>query len=1160
MQSNFNFLQQEFPDIYREIQEAEKNTFIAPRYAALLCRSTLEKAIFWLYKNDEDLELPYDTKLGALLHNESFKNILRPSMLMELDIVRIQGNNAAHGKMVKALDALQSLKNSFRFLSFLSKYYSESNPEIFDFDEKVIPYGDTKDKNNKQLQALAESLEQQRAEAQKALKEQVKLAEENDALRKQLEAQLKIIAERKEERFQETTVEQAIPELTSENQTRLLLIDLLLREAGWEFPSDGRVPTGRGGISVTSEFEVYGMPITTNPSGKGYVDYVLWGDNGLPLAVVEAKSTIHSASKGKHQASLYADCLEKSTGQRPIIFYSNGFETHIWDDTFYPDRKVQGLYTKEELQQLIERRSSRKDLRDFSVNTAIAGRYYQLEAIQRVAEHLVTINQNKLTGKSRKALLVMATGSGKTRTAAAMVDMFTKCNWAKRILFLADRTALVTQAKNAFKEHLPHLSAIDLTKEKEDNGTRVVFSTYKTILNKIDNLKNEDERFYGVGHFDIIIIDEAHRSVYSKYLSIFSYFDSILIGLTATPKKDIDHNTYTLFEIEDDNPTYAYELNKAVADNFLKPPKAFKVPLKFPREGIVYDDLSEADKKRFREIFGAEFGGANEIVNVNKSQINTWLYNKNTIDIVLDYLMTNGQKVEGGDKIGKTIIFAKNHKHAVFIEERFNKNYPQYGGSFLRVIDNYEEKAQDLLEKFCYDKGDEKDPQIAVSVDMMDTGVDAPRVLNLIFFKEVKTFSKYWQMIGRGTRLCPDIFEPGKHKEYFLIFDFCGNFEYFGDNPDGEAQKTSLSLSQQTFNTKLEIIMAIRMLQSPTDEQERIQLKFTEDLHQLVSSLDESRFEVRKHWRYVVEYKDRARWNNLLQGDILNIHGNLSHLVDFNQDKDEFAKRFDLLTYKLQLALISGSKAQLLYIESIVSIANMLFTKRNIPAVQSKISLIQKLQQEQFWSTIDAQKLEEIRNEIRELVQFLKDEKKLDPIYTSFTDELNEDMVEEVDILSTYTSLQSYKDRVESFIRKNKSHLVIDKLYKNLPITVQELELLEQFLINAALESKDRFAREYGNQPLGKFVRNIVGLDIEITNQLFADFIAKGNLNANQITFIQKIITYLNTKGVLEKQLLTQPPFNEQHDEGIFGIFPEEPQFDSIIRVINEVNQNAMFA
>lgn len=1152
MNSNFTFLQAEFNDLYKEITEAEKHTFTAPRYAALLCRSTLEKAIFWLYKNDEDLQLPYDTKLGALLHNEDFKAIIKPSMLIELDIIRVNGNNAAHGKTVKALEALQSLKNSFRFLSFISVYYSSANPAIPPFDERLIPYGDTADKKLQELQALAETLEKEREEANAALKAQQRLLEENEQLRLQLEAQLQLIAERKEERQQEFAVEEAIPELTSEVATRKLLIDLLLREAGWDNLKDGR----------DKEFEVTGMPVSTNLSGRGYADYVLWGDNGLPLAVVEAKSTIHSNKKGKHQASLYADCLEKMTGQRPIIFYSNGFETHIWDDAFYTEREVQGFYTKEELHLLIERRTSRKDLREFNVNTAIVGRPYQLLAAQRVAEALVTTHNNVIKGRNRKALLVMATGSGKTRTAAAIVDMLTKCNWAKRILFLADRNALVTQAKNAFKEYLPHLSAIDLTKEKEDNGTRLVFSTYPTIMNKIDSLK-DNERFYGVGHFDVIILDEAHRSVYDKYKAIFSYFDNILIGLTATPKKDNSlKNTYSLFDIEDDNPTFAYELTKAVEEKYLVPAKAHSIPLKFPREGIKYNDLSDEDKRRFEEIFGVQFGDENEVLHINKNQINSWLFNADTVDKVLDYLMTYGQKVAGGDKIGKSIIFAKNHRHAEYIEERFNKNYPEYGGSFLRVIDNYEDKAQDLLEKFCdFKSGVEQEPQIVVSVDMMDTGVDAPRVLNLVFFKAVKTYSKYWQMIGRGTRLSPDIFAPGKDKEHFLVFDFCGNFEYFGENPDGEPQRPVLSLSQNIFNTKLETALAIRGLQDPTEEQEELQVLYTDDLHKIIKGLNEDRFEVRKHWRYVREYKDRQRWNNITKVDQLDIQSHLSHLSSYKEDTDEMAKRFDLLILKLQLALITNDRRQVGHITKINEIAHLLYTKRNIPAVNAKIHIIQKLQQEHFWNTIDGMKLENIRKEIRDLIQFLKDENNLAPIYTNFNDELDVTMVTEPDIMATYPNLQSYKDRVEAFIRKNRSeNLVIDKLYKNLPITPAELDLLEQFLFNEALESKERFVKEYGEQPLGKFVRNIIGLDIEVANKLFADFISTGNLNANQITFIQKIIDYLNKKGVIDKKLLTQFPFNENHDRGIFGIFPDDDKVYEIVRVLDEVNQNAGMA
>ena len=1149
MPTNFNFLQSAFPAICREVQDAEKHTFTAPRYAALLCRSTLEKTIFWLYNNDDDLELPYDTKLGALLHNDSFKAILKPSMLVELDVVRLYGNNAAHGKTVRALEALQSLKNTFRFLSWLSKYYSENNPEIAPFDERYIPYGDDNDKNTKQIQELVIAIEKEREEAKKLEKKQQLLAEENEQLKQQLDAQKQIIAERKETRSQEFTPEQAVPELTSEQQTRLVLIDLLLKEAGWDNLRQGK----------ELEYEVLGMPTTTNTSGKGFADYVLWDDNGKPLAVIEAKSTLHDARKGKHQATLYADCLEKMTGQRPVIFYTNGFQIHLWDDQFYTDRLVQGFYTKDELQVIIRRRHERQDLRNFVVNTSIVERPYQLEAIKRVAETLNTTQNNALKGKNRKALLVMATGSGKTRTAAAIVDMFTKCNWAKRILFLADRNALVTQAKNAFKEHLPNLSAINLSKEKEEIGTRVVFSTYPSILNKIDTLKNEDERFYGIGHFDVIIIDEAHRSVYQKYQAIFDYFDALLIGLTATPKKDIDKNTYSLFEIEDDVPTFSYELDRAVVEKHLVPPKAYKVPVKFPRKGIKYSELSEKDKRRYEELFGIP-GDESEtgIPEISKSKINKFLFNNDTVDTVLDYLMRFGQRVESGDKLGKTIIFAKNHRHAIFIEERFNKNYPEYGGSFLRVIDNYEDKAEDLLERFCYFKGDDLEPQIAVSVDMMDTGVDAPRVLNLVFFKEVKSYSKYWQMIGRGTRKCPNMFGQGNDKEFFLIFDICGNFEFFEEFPDGYQANIAKPLSQQLFESQLEIITTIQNNNETDDSDETVAKEYTNDLYKKIIDLDQSRFEVKKHLEFVVKYCKRENWNSITQSDVLDIQTHLSHLVAYNEDKDEFAKQFDRLIYQLQLAVIKNSKRQVNLIQNISNIGEILFTKRNIPAVGQHIETINKIRTSEYWSTISLQKLEQLRTKLRGLIQFLKDDNKVAPVYSDFDDEFIENTVQETDIIRTYKKLQSYKDRVESFIRKNKTHLVIDKLYKNIPITAAELELLERFMMQEA-ESKERLFNEYEEQPLGMFVRKILGLDIEAANKHFASFILEENLNANQITFVNTIIDYLNKNGVLDTKMLTQSPFDAQNDSGVIGIFQNhEDKIHRITHLIKIINQNAL--
>lgn len=810
MESNFNFIQNDFPELYNEALEAEKYVFKAPKYAALQCRIVLELSVNWLYDNDPDYERPYDTKLAALMYHESFKYDIKESLLNELTLVRKIGNLAAHGDKVRERQALVSLRSIFRLLSFIGINHSSELPIIPVFNEGLIPTGKIDDKSKTQLKEKSDTLDALILERKVQAEKEAELIRENDLLRRQLEEQQKQIKERKQERQLEVDFELVSPMLTSEAETRKLYIDVLLREAGWDDLQQYN----------DLEFKVIGMPLSVNPSGIGFVDYVLWDDNGKPLALVEAKKTLHDAKKGKHQAFLYANCLEEITGQRPIIFYSNGFETHIWDDTFYPERLVRGFYTKDELQYLIERRNTRKDLRQFQVNRSIAGRPYQLEAIKRIAEALVITNENQLKGKNREALLVMATGSGKTRVSAAIVDMLTKTNWAKRVLFLADRNALVTQAKNAFKEHLPHLSAIDLTKEKEDNGTRLVFSTYPTIMNRINSLKNDEERFYGAGHFDVIIIDEVHRSVYQKYRAIFEYFDAILIGLTATPKKDIDYNTYTLFNIEDDNPTYAYELNQAVQDKFLLPPKAIDVPVKFVHEGIKYNELSDSDKLKFEETFldGVSIDG--EDVEIGKSAINKFLFNNKTVDVVLDHLMNNGIKVEGGDKLGKTIIFAKNHKHALFIEDRFNKNYPEYSGKFLRVIDNYETKAQDLLEKFCEDKV-ELEPQIAVSVDMMDTGVDAPRVVNLVFFKQVKSYAKFWQMIGRGTRLRPDLFGPGMHKEFFMIFDICDNFSFFDEFPDGIKSTNTKTLSQKIFDAKLNVVIAIRdNTESTSDEDE----------------------------------------------------------------------------------------------------------------------------------------------------------------------------------------------------------------------------------------------------------------------------------------------------------------------------------------------------
>ncbi len=1151
--SNFDFIKADFPQLHADVLEAERLTFDSPTSTAIFCRSTLENAINWLYENDRKLTRPWRADLSTLMHEHCFAEQFNATMMKELHLVRKTGNQAAHGSRLSESDALASLKYLFRFLRHLTIYYGKSTPETQVFDEALIPRPSAKTEpaanaaqEAKQLKKLQDKIDHKNREARAAEKERIEQAKTNAQIKAQLEKAQAELAALKQAREQAVDVATAVPMEVSEAETRRRYIDLSLRECGWT--------NLRAGYEL--EYEVGGMPSSTNPSGVGYVDYVLWGDDGLPLAVIEAKKTMADARKGKRQAELYADCMQAMHGQRPVIFYTNGFETYLWDDQFSAEREVQGFYSKDELQRVINRRHTRSDLREFTVNTEIAGRPYQLEAIKRVAENTVTQNADgELRARARQSLLVMATGSGKTRTAAAIVDMFSKCNWAKRVLFLADRNALVTQAKKSFNEHLPNLSAIDLTKEKEDDGTRLVFSTYPTIMNRIDGIGDDESRFYGVGHFDLIIIDEAHRSVYQKYRAIFSYFDALLIGLTATPKTEVDHNTYSLFGIEDDNPTFAYELDSAVRDKYLVPPKSKSVPLKFQREGIKYNQLSDAEKRQYEEKFGdpTQEEAPDEI---DSAALNKWLFNTDTVDKVLDYLMTRGIKVQGGEKLGKSIIFAKNHDHAVFIEDRFNKNYPEYSGKFLRVIDNYESKAKDLLETFT-DQYAEHDPQIAVSVDMMDTGVDAPRVVNLVFFKLVRSSTKFWQMIGRGTRLCEDLFGPGEDKTHFVIFDFCENFEFFEVNKDGIEGKLVKSLTQKTFEAKLEVALLIRDNAEASDEQRELAEGYIGELHAAVAVLDHNRFIVKAKLRTVVEYSDKARWQQISRSDMLEINTDLSSLVLPNPEDDEKARRLDVLILTFQIALLSGAYSMERYVNKISTIAAELLKKQNIAEVAAQVPTLKSLQTEAFWKAVNVNRLDEVRQALRDLMKYLESEKQTH-ITTEFLDTLDHVGVKDHDLIPAYGRLQSYQDRVASYVRKNANHLVIQKLKTNKPITQTDLIALESILFDEeAAGSKQDYIKHYGERPLGEFVRSIVGLDIAAAQEAFAEFIQAGNLRADQMTFINSIIDYLNKNGVIEKKMLFEPPFTHVHDQGLLGVF-DDAEASTVIYLIDQVNDNAV--
>jgi type I restriction enzyme R subunit len=1142
--SNFKFLQQEWQSLYSKLKTAEERVFTEPVSTASYCRLVLEESMYLIY-DLEHLEKPFNTELINLMNDEGVKSIIPFQLHEGLHIVRKTGNNAAHyGQRITNKEALISIRYCYDFAKWFAQNYNKTIPDLpAFFDETVIPKLGEKQRQLKELQQEQENahklLLDKIAKLQLEKETIIAKAEESESALEQYKQQTKQAVVKLKKQKQERLI--PLTSEFTEAETRQHLIDVDLREAGWNVLNVGR----------EIEFPVTGMPITAdNPRGNGFVDYVLWDDNGKPLALIEAKRTTKDVEIGKHQASLYANCLEKMTGQRPVIFYTTGYETKLWDDTFYSSpRRVYGFYTKEELQWLIQKRLTIKDLRKATINTNIVNRAYQFEAINRVAETFVTDGGNGICGNKRRALLVMATGSGKTRTAAALVDVLFKNNWVKRVLFLADRNALVRQAKNNFNEYLPDLSSIDLTAEKENDTTRLVFSTYPSMMNKIDNIRTAEERFYGVGHFDLIIVDEAHRSIYNRYKAIFDYFDASIVGLTATPKDGIDHNTFELFGCSNEDPTFLYELHQAVP-LFLNPYKNIDITTNFLREGIKYKDLSDKEKEKYEETFEDKTTGLFP-EEIRANAMNKWLFNKDTAFKVLDALMQNGLKIEGGDKLGRTIIFAVNQNHAKFIVECFTERYPQLPSGFIAMIHNEVSHAQSLIDLFC-DKYKENNPQIVVSVDMMDTGIDAVRILNLVFFKVVRSYSKFWQMIGRGTRLCPDVFGPNQPKEEFLIFDVCGNFDFFEVQKKGKETLVGKPITQQIFESRLHLS---RLLVEEGDAEDiELSISLRDILHKTIQQLDRSRFQVSMNLKQVDEFNDRSRWNTLDSNDVHIIEENLSDLP-IPETVNEMARRFDLMMLKLQIATLMMSGTQKKYEETLIDIAEGLSQKYTIPAVLRAKPLIENIKKQDFYKGISQKKLDSVREELRELVQYLESSSRA-IIYTNLIDSDITVTFNEPDISSNYGN--SYRRRVESFIRENKNQLTISKLLTNEPITAKELKLLEEILFNGEERgTRADFVKEFGEEPLGVFIRSIIGLDVKAAQDAFSDFLQAGSLRADQMTFIQNIISYLTKNGTIEPSMLFEPPFTDMNDQGLLGLF-EDGDAHKVISIIERINENAL--
>lgn len=1094
--TNFDFLKKEsqfnaFADV---AISAEKILHIDKDACILNCRRAMEFAVKWMYSVDGDLIMPYQDTLVSLMNTEEFRQIVDYSLWRRMDFIRKMGNNAAHsGKKVTIEQAQLCLENLFIFLDFVDYCYGNHYEER-EYDVALVAV------DTAPALAPVDSIPDIDLEA---------LIKENKALKAELTE--------KRQAQQDSYVPKPLE--LSEYKTRKIYIDSLLMDAGWTEGKDW-----------INEVELVGMP---NKSDVGFADYVLYGDDGKALAVIEAKRTCVDVSKGRQQAKLYADLLEKKYHRRPVIFLTNGFETRLVDNQ-YPERPVAAFYSKRDLEKLFNLQTMRSSLKHVMINKDIAGRYYQEAAVKAVCNALDEKNR-------RRALLVMATGSGKTRTVISLVDVLLQHGWIKNVLFLADRNSLVTQAKRSFVNLLPDLSVTNLCEEKDNYSAHCVFSTYQTMMNCIDSVKDEEGKLFTCGHFDLVICDEAHRSIYNKYKDIFNYFDAPLVGLTATPKDEIDKNTYEIFQLESGVPTYGYELAQAVKDGYLVDFLSVESKLKFIEQGIVYDELTEEERQEYEDTFEEEDGELPE--SISSAALNEWVFNEDTIKQVLHTLMTEGIRIDYGETLGKSIIFAKNHKHAEKILEVFGKEYPNLH-NYAKVIDNYMTYAQSAIDEFSEPH---KMPQIAISVDMLDTGIDVPEVVNLVFFKKVMSKAKFWQMIGRGTRLCPGLFD-GEDKDKFYIFDFCGNFEFFRMNK-GKPTANMIALQGAIFGLKFEITYKLQDIAYQTERLIAYRKLLVGDMAGKVNELNRENFAVRQHIKYVDQYANEANYNCLTYEDTLMVREELAPLILPDEDEAS-AVRFDALMYGLELAYLAGKK----YTRGrndLIKKVNAIASVANIPEIMAQSDLINKILKTDYLDNADIDDFEHIRENLRGLMKYIP---KVNLRYdTDFKDELLSVEWKESELEND--DLKNYKAKAEFYIRQHQDNLVIAKLKSNIPLTKVDVEELEKILWNE-IGTKQDYEAEYGQKPLGELVREIVGLDMNAAKAAFSRYLEDTSLDDRQIYFVNQIVEYIVHNGVMKDlSVLQEAPFTDRGS--VVELFTDLNVWMGIRGVIDQINANA---
>jgi type I restriction enzyme R subunit len=928
--------------------------------------------------------------------------------------------------------------------------------------------------------------------------------------------------------------------MKTENLTRKEIIDVRLKQAGWNVSDH---------TQVIEEFDIIvdknlAEKAPTPYSGHQFSDYVLLGKDGKPLAVVEAKKTSVDAAIGREQAKQYCHNIQKNHNNGlPFCFYTNGYDIYFWDLDNYPPKKVYGFPSRDDLERYAYIRKGRKALAGELINTKIAGRDYQIRAIRAVME--------AIEKRKRMFLLVMATGTGKTRTCIALVDSLMRAGWAERVLFLVDRIALRDQALEAFKEHLPNEPRWPKQGEKSiANDRRIYVSTYPTMLNVI----RDEENSLSPHFFDLIIVDESHRSIYNTYQEVLSYFNTITLGLTATPTDVIDHNTFKLFETEDGVPTFAYSYEEAVnhIPPFLCNFQVMKIKTKFQDEGISKRTIALEDQKNLI-LEGKEI----EEINYEGTEIEKKVINRGTNALIVREFMEESIKDNNGVLPGKTIFFCITKAHARRMEEIFDSLYPEYKGELAKVIVSDDPRVYGkggLLDQFTHNDM----PRVALSVDMLDTGIDIREITNLVFAKPVYSYTKFWQMIGRGTRLL----ESAKinpwctKKDEFLILDCWDNFEYFKLNPRGKELKPQIPLPVRLFGLRVEKIeKAIELNLTEISEKETLKLKAQ------LTTLPQNSVVIKEARNEIQRLEDENFWINLSVDKLEFLKAVVKPLFRTVADADYKAMRFEKDIVEVSLANLSAEKDKYETLKlSIIEEIGELPLSVNVVAKQEH--LIRQAQTNHYWATITEVKFDELMEKLAPLMKYRESVIPLGPAKFNLKDFISEKEYVEFGPQHEALSIAKYRELLEQKINELVlANPILQKLKEGKDISDDEAEQLSEELHDEHPHiTIDLLRRVYNHRKavFVQFIKHILGIELlqsfpETVSNGFDEFIAAHSyLTSRQLQFIDLLRTFIIEKGELTRKNLIEAPFTSLHPEGIRGIFnPNE--IDEILKFTNKV-------